>query len=235
MWRGGVDIEAGGKKPVAEEPPEHRWGFIRKVYIILSIQIFLTAGVAYAVVKIHPIQQFLTSTPAGIVVQILIIITPFIVLIGLCAYSEKHPVNHILLTIFTLSFALLVGLACAHTKGEIVLEASILSGVVVTGLTLYTFWATKRGLEFEFLGPFLFSATLVLIGFGLIQAFWPLGRLSRMIYSGLSAILYCGYIIYDTYKLIKRCSYDEYIWAVVSLYIDVVGLFLGFLGIGNNI
>ncbi|RAL43484.1 hypothetical protein DM860_012625 [Cuscuta australis] len=56
-----------------------------------------------------------------------------------------------------------------------------------------------------------------------------------MIHSALSAILYCGYIIFDTYKLIKRCSYDAYIWAVVSLYIDVVGLFLSFLGIGNDI
>lgn len=49
------------------------------------------------------------------------------------------------------------------------LEAAILTSVVVVGLTLYTFWAAKRGYDFAFLGPFLFAAVLVLIVFSIIQ------------------------------------------------------------------
>lgn len=50
-----------------------------------------------------------------------------------------------------------------------------------------------------------------------------------MIYGGLAAIIFCGYIVYDTDNLIKRHSYDEYIWASVSLYLDIINLFMALL------
>lgn len=53
--------------------------------------------------------------------------------------------------------------------GKVVLEAVILTAVVVVSLTLYTFLAAKRGYDFNFLGPFLFGAVLVLLVFALIQ------------------------------------------------------------------
>lgn len=53
--------------------------------------------------------------------------------------------------------------------GKVILEAVILTAVVVVSLTLYTFWAAKRGYDFNFLGPFLFGAIIVLMVFGFIQ------------------------------------------------------------------
>lgn len=53
--------------------------------------------------------------------------------------------------------------------GKVILEAVILTAVVVVSLTLYTFWAAKRGHDFNFLGPFLFGAVLVLMVFAMIQ------------------------------------------------------------------
>lgn len=50
-----------------------------------------------------------------------------------------------------------------------------------------------------------------------------------MIYGGLASIVFCGYIIYDTDNLIKRYTYDEYIWAAVALYLDIINLFLSLL------
>ncbi|KAG6530865.1 hypothetical protein ZIOFF_004626 [Zingiber officinale] len=44
---------------------------------------------------------------------------------------------------------------------KVILEAAILTAVVVVSLTLYTFWAARRGHEFNFLGPFLFAAVLM--------------------------------------------------------------------------
>lgn len=62
-----------------------------------------------------------------------------------------------------------------------------------------------------------------------LQMFFPMGRISAMIYGCLASIIFCGYIIYDTDNLIKRYSYDEYIWAAVALYLDVINLFLSLL------
>ena len=53
--------------------------------------------------------------------------------------------------------------------GKVILESVILTAVVVVSLTLYTFWAAKRGHDFNFLGPFLFAAVIVLMVFALIQ------------------------------------------------------------------
>lgn len=134
---------------------------------------------------------------------------------------------------------------------------------MVVSLTLYTFWAARRGYDFNFLGPFLFGAVIVLMVFSMIQVctyvwlycvmffiglqsacllclvglwlfsifqiLFPLGKISVMIYGCLASVIFCGYIVYDTDNLIKRYSYDEYIWAAVSLYLDIVNLFLSLL------
>lgn len=49
------------------------------------------------------------------------------------------------------------------------LEALILTSAVVLSLTGYTFWASKRGQDFSFLGPILFASLNVLILTGFLQ------------------------------------------------------------------
>lgn len=233
MWNQKYDLESAQTPlyPMMMESPELRWSFIRKVYSIISIQLLATIAVAATVVKVEPISVFFTTTNAGLALYILLIITPLIVMCPLYYYHQKHPVNYLLLAIFTVSIAFAVGLTCAFTSGKVILEAVILTAVVVVSLTLYTFWAVKRGHDFNFLGPFLFGALIVLVVFSFIQIFFPLGKISVMIYGCVASIIFCGYIVYDTDNLIKRHSYDEYIWAAVSLYLDVINLFLSLLSL----
>uniref|UniRef100_A0A5B7BM02 Putative BI1-like protein n=1 Tax=Davidia involucrata TaxID=16924 RepID=A0A5B7BM02_DAVIN len=226
------DVENGNNGqlyPSMIENPQLRWAFIRKVYVILTMQLLLTIGVAVTVVFVRPISHFLVHTTPGIVVYILILIFTLILLWPLHVYQKRHPVNLFLLALFTVGMSFGVGLSCAFSKGKIVLEAGILTGVVVVGLTLYTFWAAKRGHDFQFLWPFLFSSLLVLMVFSLIQIFIPLGHIGSMIWGGLGAIVFSGFIIYDTDNIIKRFNYDEYVPAAVSLYLDIINLFLALL------
>ncbi|KAI6695534.1 hypothetical protein NL676_023244 [Syzygium grande] len=229
------DVEEGpGARPLYPamlESPQLRWAFIRKVYSIVTFQLLATVAVAAVVVYVRPIARFFAATPAGLALYIVIIILPFIALCPLYYYHQRHPVNYLLLGIFTLSLAFAVGLTCAFTSGKIILESVILTTVVVVSLTLYTFWAARRGHDFSFLEPFLFGAILVLMVFAFIQLLFPFGRISVMVYGCLASIIFCGYIIYDTDNLIKRYSYDEYIWASVSLYLDIINLFLSLLTI----
>ncbi|KAL3328507.1 hypothetical protein AABB24_035907 [Solanum stoloniferum] len=236
MWNqayGKDDVESGTAPlyPAMLESPELRWSFIRKVYSIISIQLLLTIAVASVVVTVHPISHFFAATNAGLALYIVLVITPLITLCPLYYYHQKHPVNYLLLGLFTVSLAFTIGLTCAFTSGKVILEAVILTTAVVISLTLYTFWAAKRGQDFNFLGPFLFGALIVLLLFSFIQILFPLGKISVMIYGCLASIIFCGYIVYDTDNLIKRYTYDEYIWAAISLYLDVINLFLALLSI----
>ncbi|KAL0418709.1 UNVERIFIED_CONTAM: protein LIFEGUARD 2 [Sesamum radiatum] len=236
MWGqayGKYDVESGRQPlyPMMLESPELRWSFIRKIYTIISVQLLLTVAVAGLVVTVHPISHFFATTSAGLALYILLIITPFIVLCPLYYYYQRHPLNYFLLGLFTVSLAFAVGLTCSYTSGKVILEAAILTAVVVVSLTLYTFWAAKRGQDFNFLGPFLFGAIIVLMFFSIIQIFFPLGKVSVMIYGGLASIIFCGYIVYDTDNLIKRYTYDEFIWAAIALYLDIINLFLSLLSL----
>ncbi|KAA8550827.1 hypothetical protein F0562_002511 [Nyssa sinensis] len=227
------DVEAGSRPlyPAMLENPALRWAFIRKIYSILSFQLLLTIAVASVVVTVPAIATFFVATPGGLAIYILLIIVPFIILIPMYYYHQRHPVNFILLGLFTVSLAFVVGLTCAFTSGKIILESVVLTALVVISLTLYTFWAARRGHDFSFLGPFLFGAILVLLVYSLVQVFFPPNKISLTIYGCLASIIFCGYIIYDTDNLIKRYSYDEYIWAAVALYLDIINLFLALLTI----
>lgn len=59
--------------------------------------------------------------------------------------------------------------------------------------------------------------------------FFPLGSTSTAVFSAIGAIVFSGYVVYDTENLIKRFTYDEYIWASVNLYLDILNLFLTIL------
>ncbi|MCI12409.1 BI1-like protein, partial [Trifolium medium] len=69
------DIEAGfhqngGLYPGMMESPELRWGFIRKVYIIVSIQLLFTAAFASLFVFFPPAKNFVLHNEFRIFVLI---------------------------------------------------------------------------------------------------------------------------------------------------------------------
>ncbi|XP_076918507.1 protein LIFEGUARD 4-like [Bidens hawaiensis] len=224
------DIEAAKQYPSQMEDPQLRWGFIRKVYSIMTLQLLLTVVIASIVVATPRINQFF-HTQAGLIAYIIILVFAIIIAILMGMFLHRHPLNMIMLGLFTFAFSLIVGVACVFSKGKIILEASILTLVVSVSLTLFTFWAAKRGCDFNFLWPFLFCSLILILLFSIIQIFFPMGSLVRMLISFFVALVYCGFIIYDTDNLIKRCSYDEYVLAAAMLYIDMIQLFLAILQI----
>ncbi|MBA0570822.1 hypothetical protein Golob_004430, partial [Gossypium lobatum] len=217
-----VDLESGDTlyRGLSYGENQLRWGFIRKVYGILAAQLVLTTVVSAFVVFSAPVNELLRGN-SGILL--------FLLLWPLHVYHQKHPVNLIILGLFTVSLSLTVGVSCANTDGRIVLEALILTAGVVASLTGYTFWASKKGKDFSFLGPILFTSLIILILTGLIQMFFPLGSTSTAVYGGISALIFCGYIVYDTDNLIKRFTYDDYILASATLYLDILNLFISIL------
>lgn len=46
------------------------------------------------------------------------------------------------------------------------------------------------------------------------------------IYGCLATVLFSAFIVFDTNQLIKRHTYNEYVIATISLYLDVINLFM---------
>ena len=212
------DLEAGEALYPGISPTDNmlRLQFVNKVFSIVGCQLLLTAAVAAALLA-HPSAQRALAASAGW--QIFLLLGSVLGLIPLHAVRDRHPLNLFALAAWTALFSVSAGLACTFAAPALVLQAVCLTAAAVAGLTAYTFWATRKGKEFTFLGPALFSGLWVLLVWGFIQAFFPLGPVGQTVYALLGAGVFSAYIVYDVHLLATRMPLDEYVWASVSLYL----------------
>ncbi|CAH9145381.1 unnamed protein product, partial [Cuscuta epithymum] len=117
---------------------------------------------------IPAVKTFLNTT-GGLIAFIAIVVLVFVFLIAMYCYSKIHPWNYVLFFLFTLAMALMIGATCTYKKGIYVLMAAGLTVLIFVLLTLFTFWAAKRGWDFDFLYPLLISGLMVLIVFGIVK------------------------------------------------------------------
>ena len=97
---------------------EARFGFIRKVYGILTAQMVLTVAVGAACMLSDPLRTFLVAWSS--VMVWLTAIPAILVLFALMRYKDEHPANMQLLFTFTLLEALSIGVICAICEFRVV-------------------------------------------------------------------------------------------------------------------
>jgi FtsH-binding integral membrane protein len=107
-----------------------------------------------------------------------------------------------------------------------------LCAAVCFGLTMFAF-QTKW--DFTVIGGGLFVALIILVIFGIVAIFIP-GRVVTLIYASLGALLFSLYLVYDTQLMMGgkhkySISPEEYIFAALNLYLDIVNIFLYILTI----
>lgn len=59
---------------------------------------------------------------------------------------------------------------------------------------------------------------------------FPTSKFLDLTYAAIGALIFMGYIVYDTHMIIKTYGLDEFVWAAVALYLDVINLFLRYAG-----
>ncbi|XP_076661603.1 glutamate NMDA receptor-associated protein 1 lifeguard [Halictus rubicundus] len=204
-----------------------RKGFIRKVYSILMCQLLITVGM---------IALFLYHRPTKLWVQhhleifwICFAVTIILIICMTCCTSvrRKSPMNFIFLFLFTVAEGFLLATAASTYDSEEVLLAVGITAAVCFALTLFAF---QTKIDFTGLSSVLYVALIILLLFGIISMIWN-GPTIRLVYASLGALLFSVYLIYDTQTMIggnHKCSIspEEYIFAALSLYLDVVNIFL---------
>jgi hypothetical protein len=61
--------------------------------------------------------------------------------------------------------------------------------------------------------------------------FFPQSRGMNLVYSGLVALLFAGFMLYDTSMIMRRFTTDEYIAGAITLQLDFVIFFIHILRI----
>lgn len=85
------------------------------------------------------------------------------------------------------------------------------------------------------MGAALFVAVICLMLFGIIAMFWH-GKIITIVYGTVGALLFSLYLIYDTQLMLGgkhkySISPEEYIFAALNLYLDVINIFIYILSI----
>lgn len=206
---------------VANLPPEVRSTFVKRVYLILAVQMHLSALVALPLVlfvdgrwlKEHALLYYLASFGwmallAG----------------SACCCQETlraYPANCSFLLAFAVLTGICIGLVCVmHSLPGVAISAGS-SAVILLGLAGY---ASVSGSDFKGLGPYLFAACFGLLLLGLVLLFVTWGAGQRT-YGGISAVLFCFLAICGTQRLLGgthgyRFNVDDYVFAALSLYLD---------------
>jgi len=211
-----------------------RKGFIAKVYSLLFIQLFITFSFVFLSMEIKSLQLFLAR---HFWIYIINVIIPFIILIYFAVDPKKAkqvPINYILLFIFTLSQGYTVARFCIPFQKQSVFFCLILTLVAVLALSIYAY-KTKN--DFTLLGGTLFNILIILFVASILNLFFKIKMLNFFLCS-ISIILFSVYLIYDTQLILgnkeNKLSEDDYILAVIKLYIDIITLFIEILNLFGN-
>lgn len=209
---------------VAECEKEIRLAFLRKVYLILLLQIGITMGMGAIFLYVDSVKQWIQLNYWIVYVNL---IPTIIVLVALCILRRKYPVNFILLMIFTVLEGYTLGVIVSFVDEVTVLQAVIITFAVFLGLTLFTF---QSRFDFSGLAPIMTAALFGLVMMGFMFLIFP-SETGYLIWAILGVVVFTGLILVDTHSIMTRMSPEDYIMASVQLYLDVINLFLFILRI----
>jgi FtsH-binding integral membrane protein len=212
---------------VSQSSADVRAAFIRKVYSILLIQIVSTVVIG-ALMRLDAPKAFVQANPGFMFI-------PMFGAMGamFAVYWKRHshPLNLILLATFTLLEATTIGSVVGFYDSVVVLQALVITIFVFLGLTLFTL---QSKYDFSSMAPYLFGGILVFLMTTIVGIFLPYNRTMDMLMAAGGTLLFSAFIIYDTHLLMNRLHIDDWILATVSLYLDVVNLFLQILRLLNS-
>ncbi|KAG0711071.1 Protein lifeguard 1 [Chionoecetes opilio] len=209
-----------------------RMGFIRKVYMILMAQLVVTFGMVAVFTLSSDVKNFVHGTPALFYVALAGTLICIIALSCCGNLRRRTPHNFIFLGIFTICEGFLLGTAASSFTSSEILIAVGVTLVVTLSLTLFAF---QTKIDFTGCGIFVFVSLIVLLLFGILAIIFQ-NKILSMVYSCLGALLFCFYLVFDTQLMIGgshkySLSPEEYVFAALTLYLDVVNIFMYILSI----
>ena len=214
-----------------------RAGFIRKVYGILSIQLLITFGAVFFC-QIKPIKSLIFKNQAIsgnlVVFSSLLFLVLFLCLACCRGLSRKVPYNYLFLLGITICEAIACAIASSIYSFQIVALALLLTIVATLAITFYActtkndFSTCRVGLYVIFSQMFTIGIIAVLFRIRALYAFYTFGM------TGVVGI----YLVYDTQLILGKLgvgySVDDYIFATLEIYMDIIRLFLLILRILGN-
>uniref|UniRef100_A0A4W4G7B4 Zgc:110410 n=1 Tax=Electrophorus electricus TaxID=8005 RepID=A0A4W4G7B4_ELEEL len=201
-----------------------RRGFVRKVYVTLMVQLLITIGIICAFLYCHTILKcflFVISSQRA---------TTFVLIMVLSCCGDirrKVPLNFFFLGLFTIAEGLLLGSVTVFYDAQAVMWAVGATALVSFALSVF---AMQSKWDFTVATGSMWVICWTLISFGLLCAILR-SQYLNIVYASLGTLVFSIYLVMDTQLMLgKKHKYsispEEYIFAALNLYIDIVVIFL---------
>uniref|UniRef100_A0A672SDA4 Protein lifeguard 1-like n=1 Tax=Sinocyclocheilus grahami TaxID=75366 RepID=A0A672SDA4_SINGR len=232
-----------------------RRGFIRKVYLTLMVQLLTTVGIICAFLYWETLKDWVRDTYWFTYTMMCATFVLIIVLICCGDIRRKVPLNFIFLALFTITEGFLLGSVVVYYSAEAVLWAVGATALVSLAMSLFSlqskwdFTALSGSIwvlcwtlfSFALLCAILRSQVnhqLIFLPpiknanlFILIHLNFYVPKYLYILYASLGTLIFSVYLVMDTQLILGgkhkySISPEEYIFAALNLYLDIITIFL---------
>lgn len=196
-------------------------GFLSSVFGTLIIQLTVVALVTHYLGQRSDMMVKVKQW------YILYILTMFVLIIVL-AFVPMHPL--LKFTIFTI-FSVLTGFTLAIATNKVskeVIYASVKGTLAIfVVFVLVGLLITASGINISWLGIILFFALLILI---IVQIVFTTikdpSKKTQRVFAIVGLLLFSLYIMYDTYTILQRDYFGDFVTAAIDYFLDIINIFL---------
>jgi FtsH-binding integral membrane protein len=211
-----------------------RKGFIRKVFGIVSFQLiftFLFVLICQTPLFKHFISKYQVLWTFLVSLSIVCFLVSSCVLVCNRKISRKVPHNYIILFLITLSESFICATMSLQFSYEIVIASLLLTIAASLGIILYTYF-TKSDLSGCRMGIIVLVSQLF---FFACLNFFLRSSFLNLLFCFAGTALAGMYLVYDVQLIYGKFgieyNIEDYIFAAMQLYIDIIRLFLEILRI----
>ncbi|KAL0963748.1 hypothetical protein UPYG_G00310460 [Umbra pygmaea] len=207
-----------------------RHAFIRKVYSILAAQLFVTLSIVGVFTFVDEVRVFVGRNPALYWASFIVYFVTYCILVCCKGAGRRFPWNFVLLAIFTLALSFLTGTISSFYDTKAVFLTIGITAIVCVTVTIFCF---QTKVDFTSCGGLFSILAVVVMVTGIITAIvlsFQYVPWLHMLYAAIGAVIYTLFLAYNTQLLIGNrelsLSPEEYVFGVLSLYTDIIQIFI---------
>ena len=213
-------------------------GFLYKVYGIISVQLLITL-IVILIFQNESINNYFKNRPTltGFLdfISSIGFIATLIVLILKKDLSKQVPYNYISLFIMTFFLSIMCAFFSLSFTKDSVVFCIFLTLISSVAISIYAYYST---INWGIVLALIIVAISQCFGF-LFMLFLLRNSLLEKVLCFLGTLLFGVYLVYDTQVIMKKFGetygVDDYIYAAIQLYLDIINLFMAILSVfGKN-
>uniref|UniRef100_V9L4Y3 Glutamate (NMDA) receptor-associated protein 1-like protein n=1 Tax=Callorhinchus milii TaxID=7868 RepID=V9L4Y3_CALMI len=203
-----------------------RLSFIRKVFVLLAVQLLLTLAVVCVCTFTVEVKSYVQTHSAIYFTSYAIFLLLLITLTCCGEVRRRYPWNILCLAALTLSFSYMVGTIASYYDTVSVLIALGSTTAVCFAIIVF---ASQTRIDFTYLYTFLLVLSIVFFMFGIFLIFFS-SKIMQILYGSLGALLFSLFLTADIQLVLGSKRYDlsseEYVFGAMILYLDIVNIFI---------